>query len=95
MNKALETPALHGDVVTEAHAQMCREHGHMTHTVDGVTQHVCPRCGESTVEQSAPQATTQSLFETRVEHYRARGEDYATAYTWASDDVRRITRTDA
>jgi len=41
-------PALTGDVVTEAHARVCAERGHATHTVDGVDQGYCPRCGEVT-----------------------------------------------
>lgn len=45
-------PALTGGVVTEAHARVCRERGHATHTVarpDGVRvwTGICPRCGEA------------------------------------------------
>lgn len=43
---ALDFPALNGQPVTEAHAQVCRERGHATHTVDGVDSGTCPRCGE-------------------------------------------------
>lgn len=39
-------PALTGDPVTEGHARMCREQGHATHTIDGVVQPRCPRCGD-------------------------------------------------
>lgn len=94
-NRALETPALTGGVITEYHARMCRENGHMTHEVDGVTQHTCPRCGEPSVEENAPQKHTESLLRERVEHYLTRGEDHATAYAWAQEDVRCITRMDA
>lgn len=56
MNMMLESnayPALTGEVVTERHARICRERGHATHTVDGVDQGSCPRCGENT-EEPAP-----------------------------------------
>ncbi|MBB5833426.1 hypothetical protein [Kribbella italica] len=43
-----EMPALAGEVVTEFHARICREVGHATHTVDGIDQGVCPRCGDVT-----------------------------------------------
>jgi hypothetical protein len=35
-----------GEVVTQGHANWCRDHGHATHKVDGVTQIHCPRCGD-------------------------------------------------
>lgn len=34
-------------VVTEGHAQYCREYGHATYTEDGVTRTYCPRCGDA------------------------------------------------
>jgi len=37
--------ALNLEPVTERHARWCREHGHATHTVNGVVQGECPRCG--------------------------------------------------
>lgn len=89
MNKALETPALDGLPVTEGHAKVCRDRGHMTHTVDGAEQGWCPRCGEVT---APAENGSESLFEARVQHYRARGEDYGTAYTWAHQDVTHVTR---
>lgn len=46
MNVALSYPALNGEVVTEAHAAYCVDKGHAVHTVDGVEQAMCPRCGE-------------------------------------------------
>lgn len=42
----LTYPALNGDVVTQGHADYCSDHGHATHTVDGVDTGRCPRCGE-------------------------------------------------
>lgn len=39
-------PALYGEPVTEWHANLCRERGHASHTVDGVASLSCPRCGE-------------------------------------------------
>lgn len=45
---SLDYPALDGRTVTEAHARYCRENGHATHTTDGQTDTVCPRCGDST-----------------------------------------------
>lgn len=35
-----------GEVVTEGHAQWCRDFGHATHAVAGVVQPRCPRCDE-------------------------------------------------
>jgi len=37
----------HERVVTEGHAAYCAEHGHATHTIDGVIQAYCPRCGDN------------------------------------------------
>lgn len=45
---ALEMPALNLEVVTQAHANICAERGHATHTVNGEIQPHCPRCGEVT-----------------------------------------------
>lgn len=42
----LDHPAVNGRPVTEAHAQYCRDNGHASHTVDGITSPVCPRCGD-------------------------------------------------
>ncbi len=53
MNYRLSTPALNGEVVTEGHANYCAANGHMHHTVDGVEQGICPRCGEVTVTEEA------------------------------------------
>lgn len=36
--------ALNGDVVTQAHADYCAEHGHATYNLDNI----CPRCGDVT-----------------------------------------------
>lgn len=33
-------------VVTQGHADYCKAHGHATHTIDGVVQPQCPRCGD-------------------------------------------------
>lgn len=38
--------ALAGDAVTEQHLRYCRKHGHAIHSVNGVVQPRCPRCGE-------------------------------------------------
>lgn len=38
-------PVLTHDVVTQGHADYCAEHGHASHTVDGVVAAFCPRCG--------------------------------------------------
>lgn len=50
-------PAIDGRVVTEAHSAYCRQHGHATHTVDGVAQEFCPRCGD----RVAPEVTTPTI----------------------------------
>lgn len=52
-------PAVTGDVVTQGHANHCAEHGHATHTVDGVVSPFCPRCGES--NPAAPAAADLTL----------------------------------
>lgn len=36
-------------VVTQGHADYCRNHGHANWTVDGVVLPTCPRCGEPNV----------------------------------------------
>lgn len=41
-------------VVTEGHVAACREFGHAKTIVDGVDQHRCPRCGESTYVDAEP-----------------------------------------
>lgn len=46
-------PALAGRVVTDAHARICAEYGHATHTVDGRDTGSCPRCGEVSVREVA------------------------------------------
>lgn len=49
------TPALDGQPVTVADVRLCTTEGHMSYVVDGVDQHQCPRCGESTAEPTADQ----------------------------------------
>lgn len=46
MDTAAAFPALTGETVTDAHAQICRDRGHATHRIDGIEQPTCPRCGE-------------------------------------------------
>lgn len=38
-----------GRPVQEGHAAACATHGHAAHTVDGIDQGVCPRCGDESV----------------------------------------------
>jgi hypothetical protein len=45
MINKLDYPAAMGGVVTEGHAQYCRDNGHATHESDGVLSPLCPRCG--------------------------------------------------
>lgn len=49
MNYSLRTPALNGETVTQGDTDHCAAHGHKPHTIDGVEQGICPRCGEGTV----------------------------------------------
>lgn len=77
---ALEMPALNGDVVTQAHANICAERGHATHKVNGEIQPHCPRCGEALAEET-PVAT----FEV-VPYFKARGRT-------VGYEVRRVTAT--
>lgn len=42
----IDYPITDGREPTEAHARYCRENGHARHTVDGVVQPFCPRCGD-------------------------------------------------
>ncbi|SMY00947.1 hypothetical protein BSP239C_03160 [Brevibacterium sp. 239c] len=51
MNYALRTPALNGETVTQGDTNYCRDNGHMTHTIDGAEQGLCPRCGKSNARQ--------------------------------------------
>lgn len=46
MNYALSYPSITGETVTQGHVDYCKTKGHATHTVDGVAQIHCPRCGE-------------------------------------------------
>lgn len=48
-------PALEGRTVQQRHVDCCAEHGHATHTIDGVAQPVCPRCGEVTDPAAKPE----------------------------------------
>lgn len=59
---AIAFPILTGDVVTEAHAQICADRGHATWTVDGEDKGICPRCGDLT---ATPEKTEdeEALFE--------------------------------
>lgn len=46
--RANDFPIIDGRPVTEAHARICADRGHATHTVDGVVSGICPRCGDVT-----------------------------------------------
>ena len=75
MNYKLSTPALNGEVVTEGHARYCRTNGHMTHTVDGVDQGFCPRCGEITRKPAPSEPVRKAAiayFCETVSHMRGR-----------------------
>lgn len=76
MNFALDMAALNGTPVTEAHAKVCRERGHATHTVDGVDQGFCPRCGDLTTRKPAPSEPVRkaaiAYFCDTVSHMRGR-----------------------
>ena len=52
-----EFPAITGGIVCQGHTDYCSEHGHATHTVDGVDTGRCPRCGELKAP-AAPAAVT-------------------------------------
>lgn len=43
----MDFPAAKGGIVTEGHAQVCRNEGHATYTINGEPAGYCPRCGES------------------------------------------------
>ena len=64
-------PALEGDVVTEAHARICRERGHAFHTIDGVDTGCCPRCGvvtENTLPRVDPNCEDEGHADSVEEH---------------------------
>jgi hypothetical protein len=63
MNYKLSTPAINGETVTEGHAQYCRDNGHMTHTIDGVDQGFCPRCGECLIDEPTREAAVKLFAE--------------------------------
>lgn len=55
-------------VVTEGHANYCREHGHATRTVNGVVSPNCPRCGDPldairVVDEDADEARREDAAE--------------------------------
>lgn len=47
MDYKLSYPAVNGEVVTEGHANYCKENGHATYTMNGVASAICPRCGST------------------------------------------------
>lgn len=57
---AMSYPALTGGVVTQGHTNYCASRGHATHTVEGVVQGTCPRCGAGTATraQGTPSTST-------------------------------------
>lgn len=55
-------PVLSGEVVTQGHTDWCRDHGHATHSVDGVPDPFCPRCGASVGETEQPAAATANTM---------------------------------
>lgn len=63
--------ALAGQPVTEAHARHCRDHGHATHTINGVGTGVCPRCGDVIEPTGKAAMTTVSPEEFYCEYIRA------------------------
>lgn len=48
VNYRMSRPAITpGEYVSQGHVDYCRDHGHARHTVDGVLQVMCPRCGDA------------------------------------------------
>lgn len=59
-----------GRVVMQGHADYCAENGHARHTVDGVEQVFCPRCGEPSDADPLPVSEAESrLAEARSSFY--------------------------
>lgn len=72
----IEYPALNGEVVTEAHARICRERGHATYTQDGIESDFCPRCGvRKLIDATKTAAAVLVLMMVDVEIGRLRRED--------------------
>lgn len=44
----IDTPAINGQPVTQAHTDLCAASGHLRYVIAGVDQEMCPRCGEVT-----------------------------------------------
>ncbi len=61
-------PALNGEVVTEQTTRICAERGHATHTVAGVEQSRCPRCGELKVVEPTEKFDRMLKLESEVRH---------------------------
>ncbi len=71
-------PALAGRPVTQAHVNRCIRDGHASHTVDGLDDGVCPRCGA--VKERTPEAmdliTQFQKYCKQFELIAAEGEEY-------------------
>lgn len=59
---ATSYPVLDGEPVTQGHTNYCRDNGHATHTVDGKTYPVCPRCGEFRTVQTLVPTENDDVF---------------------------------
>lgn len=76
-NAPQDFPAVEGNVVTERHARICRESGHVAYVVDGVDQGSCARCGEvaDALSDQTPNTTAVYVNGLRIEIFD--GNDYA------------------
>lgn len=73
---ANDFPALEGRTVTQGHADVCATRGHATHTVAGVAQSECPRCGEHRIPA---RVTVLDVFAGRPEARTSYGNQRALA----------------
>ena len=69
-NWRAEMAYVEGRVVMQGHADYCEENGHARHTVDGVEQVFCPRCGEPRDAEPLPVSEAASrLADARSSFY--------------------------
>jgi hypothetical protein len=80
MTNPMDFPALTGDYVTEAHAQICRERGHATYKINEVPQTCCPRCGDALTSDVEVTVTTTEHAFTETELDAMWHEEYERMY---------------
>lgn len=76
----------HDRVVCQGHADYCAENGHASHTIDGIVQPRCPRCGD--LREDPEPEDSYPLVTSPLTHWMRYAETHVSwvARTGDSDD---------